>query len=71
MHALTWSRYCETDVEKIIYEKEPHLVEYSRHLMIELAEQVAKALVYIHNEGITHLDIKPCVNRDLPFNAVP
>ena len=63
MHALKWSRYCETDVEKIIYEKEPHLVEHSIHLMIGLAEQVAKALVYIHKEGIAFLDVKPCVNR--------
>ena len=59
---MIWNRYCETDVEKIIY-KLQRRVEYSTKLMIELAEQVAKALVYIHKEGIAHLDVKPCVNR--------
>jgi hypothetical protein len=57
-----WCRYCETDVQKILYDKsDKGYRQYSLQLMLELTEQIAQALEYIHSKKIAHLDLKPCV----------
>eukprot|EP01046_Picozoa_sp_COSAG06_P012519 COSAG06_NODE_738_length_12674_cov_107.030934_2_plen_487_part_00 len=51
--------FCESDIARILYgDSSKH---YSVELMLVLAEQIAEALVYIHGEGVAHLDLKPCV----------
>ena len=51
--------FCESDIARILYgDSSKH---YSLELMLVLAEQIAQALVYIHSEGVAHLDLKPCV----------
>jgi serine/threonine protein kinase len=57
MMALEW---CQSDLSRILYKTSDEGYErYSLELMVDLAEQIAKALVYIHGEGKAHLDIKP------------
>ena len=57
MMALEW---CQSDLSRILYETSDEGYErYSLELMVDLAEQIAMALVYIHGEGKAHLDIKP------------
>jgi serine/threonine protein kinase len=51
--------FCESDIARILYgDSSKH---YSLELMLIMAEQIAEALVYIHSEGVAHLDLKPCV----------
>ena len=55
--ALEW---CETDLGRILYTSTDEGYEqYSIKLMVDLAEQTACGLVYIHGEGKAHLDLKP------------
>jgi hypothetical protein len=49
--------FCESDIARIMYgDGSKH---YSLELMLVLAEQIAEAMVYIHSEGVAHLDLKP------------
>ena len=49
-------------MQKILYDKsDKGYRQYSLELMLELTEQIAQALEYIHSKEIAHLDLKPCV----------
>ena len=58
-----WSmalEFCETDLGRILYTTTDEAYEqYSLKLMVNLTEQIACGLVYIHGEGKAHLDLKP------------
>ena len=54
------SRYCETDLDKLLHGKDATLrVQYTPEVMIKLIRDIITGLCYCHDMGKCHLDIKP------------